>query len=59
MIHMLCDYCGRKIENGEDYYEFDDACICEDCVDEYVKDHRVTFEEEGDPRMEPEFWEDR
>lgn len=56
---MLCDYCGRKIENGEDYYEFDDACICEDCVDEYVKDHRVTFEEEGDPRMEPEFWEER
>lgn len=56
---MLCDYCKRKIENGEFYYDFMDATICEDCLDDYTRDHVQTYEEEGDPREEPEFWEER
>lgn len=56
---MLCDYCKRKIESGEDYFDLPDATVCEDCIDDYLRDHRYELEEDDDPRYEPEYWEDR
>ena len=55
---MVCKYCGNHIDNGEDYYEFEDGIICEDCINDYLRDHSYTAGEE-DPRDEPEYWEDR
>lgn len=56
---MLCDCCKRRLEDGEEYYDMPDAVVCEDCIKDYLIDHKFEYEEEGDPRYEPEFWEDR
>lgn len=43
---ILCDNCGGKIFreddkfDGDDYWEFDDAIVCKECLDEYLKVHR-------------------
>lgn len=39
-----CDYCGKIIRcEIECRYEFtaEQETICEDCIDEYIKDHRI------------------
>lgn len=35
-----CEYCEADISVDEDYYSFDDGDICENCIKEYLKDHR-------------------
>ena len=42
---MLCDYCKRRIENGEDYFDMPDATVCEDCIDDYIRDHKMEYTE--------------
>lgn len=46
---MYCDYCEEKIENEMEYYEVNDLIVCEDCLDEFLKNVRKTYEED-------EFW---
>ncbi len=33
-----CEDCGEEILEGEDYYNFDDTHICEDCITDYKKE---------------------
>ena len=37
-IFCHCGQCSREIYNGEGYFTIDDNRICEDCLEEYVKD---------------------
>lgn len=46
---MYCDYCEEKIENGMEYFEVNDLIICEDCIGEFLKDIKKTYEDD-------EFW---
>ena len=32
-----CEECGADIYEGETYYEIDDKCYCEDCVNGFKK----------------------
>lgn len=43
---MYCDYCEEKIENGMEYFELNDLIICEDCLDEFLKNVRKTYEDD-------------
>lgn len=42
--YIICDKCKGKIYKedalyeGDDYYELDGMCICEECIDEYLKE---------------------
>ena len=59
---MVCDCCGKQLAYGEIYFEIDAENICEDCLRDnysYVNTEEPEVEEEGDPRGEPEYWEDR
>lgn len=46
---MYCDECNEKILNNMEYYELNDLIICEDCLDEFLKNVRKTYEDD-------EFW---
>ena len=48
-VFAMCDYCGREIYEGEEYYEIEGDRIHEDCFDEYIR------EEYSDCRKEAEF----
>ena len=37
---LQCDYCGLVIMDGEPYYDFDGGCVCENCVDDAIKEYR-------------------
>ena len=52
VIPMLCDYCKRKIEEGEEYFDMPDAMVCEDCISDYIRDHRVEYLEPTSEKME-------
>lgn len=59
---MICDCCGKQLEVGELYYDIDGDILCEDCMkDNYsvINQEEPERELEGDPRYEPEYWEDR
>lgn len=43
---MYCDECEEKIENGMEYYELNDLIICEDCLDDFLKYVRKTYEDD-------------
>lgn len=34
-----CDMCEMDIYEGNDYYNFDGDIICDDCHEDYVKEH--------------------
>lgn len=40
---MYCDICEEKIENGYGYFDFDGFIVCEDCIDEYLKENRHDY----------------
>lgn len=46
---MYCDECEERIENGMEYFELNDLIICEDCLDEFLRNVRKTYEDD-------EFW---
>lgn len=35
-----CDRCRHPIYYGEDYYEFEMEIICQDCIVEYIHEHK-------------------
>ena len=37
-----CDNCSETIYEGQKYYDFDGYRVCEDCVDDYIREHRRT-----------------
>lgn len=39
-----CDWCGKGIEDGEDYFYINGERVCEDCVNDCKKE--AYFEEE-------------
>lgn len=43
---MYCDECEERIENGMEYFELNDLIICEDCLDEFLKNVRKTYEDD-------------
>ena len=46
---ILCDMCKSKIYRedsthyGDDYYELNDMTICEECISDYLKEHKRVF----------------
>lgn len=34
-----CYYCGGDIVEGESYYEIFGVAICEECINDFVKEH--------------------
>ena len=63
-IHRDCiqDYLDEFYSLDDDTYEVEDETITRDELDDYLIDHMHTCyekEELGDPRYEPEYWEDR
>jgi len=51
---MRCDRCGHILCDDEEYYDFLDGLVCEECLDKYLDEHRnvCTDEEEVPDRME-------
>lgn len=43
---MYCDECDEKILNNMEYYELNDLIICEDCLDDFLKNVRKTYEDD-------------
>lgn len=43
---MYCDYCDEKIENGMEYFHLNNLIVCEDCLDDFLKDVRKTYEDD-------------
>lgn len=41
----ICEQCDRVIYVYEEFYRFDDAVICEDCLYEYASQFKSTAEE--------------
>lgn len=39
-IVCTCDNCMRDITADEEYYIFDDTFICEDCLTDYIQEHK-------------------
>ncbi|WP_139905648.1 hypothetical protein [Clostridium thermarum] len=37
----VCMICNRYILDGESYYDFAGDVVCEDCLNDYVKDHKT------------------
>lgn len=37
----ICMVCNRYIFEGESYYAFTDDVVCEDCLNDYVKEHKI------------------
>lgn len=35
-----CEMCDAEIYEDNDYYDFDGYIVCEDCIKDYLKDHR-------------------
>lgn len=35
-----CSECGYKINKWEDYYKIDSKTICEECIINYIQDHK-------------------
>ena len=60
---MRCSLCNYRIEIGDVYYDFDDAIVCDECVGDYLRDHKRVCDEDDElydrPEAEPEYWEDR
>lgn len=46
--NKTCDICGEPIYVGEDYYDFNDKTVCEDCLSKYTDEFRHEAEEEPD-----------
>ena len=44
VVFKTCDMCGGEIYEGDEYYDFDDEVICEDCLMDYVNEFRKTAE---------------
>ena len=36
-----CKICNRYIFEGESYYDFSGDIVCEDCLSDYVKEHKT------------------
>lgn len=32
ITELCCSYCDYEISIGEEYYMFEDTCICQDCI---------------------------
>lgn len=45
---MQCQYCDKDIQEGDDYFEYENEIYCEDCFDENVKEcfKRTVYNEE-------------
>ena len=44
---MECEYCGEGLQEGDDYFEYENEIYCEECFDDNVKEcFRRTFYEE-------------
>jgi hypothetical protein len=37
----ICMVCSRYIVEGESYYDFSGDIVCEDCLSDYVKEHKT------------------
>lgn len=39
---FVCSICQYGIVEGDDYYDFEDVIVCDECLSEYVKNYRKT-----------------
>lgn len=46
--YRVCSNCEARINDGEDYYDFDGEYWCESCGENYISDHRHTLDIEGE-----------
>lgn len=44
VVFKTCDMCGNEIYEGDEYYDFDDEVICEDCLMDYVNEFKTIAE---------------
>lgn len=42
----VCQVCGETIYYDDDYFDFDDDIVCENCTDEYISIFKRTAEED-------------
>lgn len=40
----VCDVCGNGIYNGDEYYQFGTDTVCEDCVNDYIREFKKVGE---------------
>lgn len=45
---MYCEQCGKRIYQGDTYYEIDGKPVCIDCVVEYLEENCMRSDEEGE-----------
>lgn len=44
---MQCQYCEEELQEGDDYFEFENEIYCEECFDKEVKEcFRKTYYKE-------------
>ncbi|WP_290772500.1 hypothetical protein [Anaerofustis sp.] len=46
---MICNRCGEEIYQDEIYYETEDGCFCDGCMDEWLEDYKKDCEKCYDP----------
>lgn len=37
----ICMVCNREIYEGESYYDFAGDVVCNDCLKDYIKEHKT------------------
>lgn len=45
---MYCVECGRRIYQGDTYYEINTAPVCEECAREYLDEYCREFGDDGE-----------
>lgn len=45
---MYCDYCGKRIFEGDTYYEINDKAVCIDDVLDYLDENCREFGDDGE-----------
>lgn len=39
--YILCRRCGNEIYEGNEYFLFENTVLCEDCIDEILRDYKT------------------
>lgn len=47
IVFDYCDMCGGEIYKGEEFYDIENQCICEDCLHDFADEYFESYRREA------------